>query len=440
MKERFQQVNDFLKHEIWRIRLAALPPKKSFLIKHMRILILSVREFGRDKCQLRASALTFYSLTSVVPVIAMIFGIAKGFGFDKVLEVQLRNKFTGQEEIVDKIVGFSHAMLANTKGGLIAGVGLIVLFWAVIKMLGQIEDSMSDIWKLKEQRSLGRKFSDYLSFMLICPVLIILSGSATVFITTQVTLILDKIDFLGVLSPVVLFVLRLLPLALVWTVFTFIYIFMPNTKVRFSAGLLAGVVAGTIFQIVEWIYITFQIGVANYNAIYGSFAALPLFLVWLQTSWLIVLYGVELSYACQKVDDFEFEPDASQTSHYFRMLLSLRIMQYLVSSFVKKETPPTADGISQDLEIPKCLVNAITSDLLESRLLSSTESGGASGFQPAQDINILTVQYVIDALERKGINKLPFAETPDFDAIVEPVQSFRNTIEKLPANKLLKDL
>ena len=440
MKERFQQAKDFLQHEIWRIRLAALPPKKSFLIKYLRILIVSVREFGRDKCQLRASALTFYSLTSVVPVIAMIFGIAKGFGFEKVLETQLRTKFAGQDEVVDKIVGFSHAMLANTKGGLIAGVGLIVLFWAVIKMLGQIEDSMSDIWKIKEQRSLGRKFSDYLSFMLICPVMIILSGSATVFITTQVTLILHKIDFLGILSPVVLLVLRLIPLMLVWSVFTFIYLFMPNTKVRFSAGLLAGIVAGTVFQIVEWIYITFQVGVASYNAIYGSFAALPLFLVWLQTSWLVVLYGVELSYACQKVDEFELEPDASQASHYLRRMLALRIMQYLVGSFVKKEAPPTTDRMVQDLEIPKCLVNEITSNLLESRLISSTDSGGAPGFQPGLDVNILTVQYVIDALEHRGISKMPFTESADYRAITAAVESFRGTIEKLPANKLLRDL
>ncbi len=440
MNERFQRLSDFLKVGIWRIRLAKLPPGKSLFMKYLRIVLLSIREFRADKCQLRASALTFYSLTSVVPVLAMIFGIAKGFGFETVIEAQLREKLAGQEQLVEKIIEFSHSMLANTKGGLIAGVGLIVLFWAVINVLGQIEDSMNDIWKIKKQRSFGRKFSDYLSVMLICPVLVILSSSVTVFVTTQVTLILEKIDFLGALSPVVLFTFRLIPLVLIWTVFTFIYLFMPNTRVRFSSGLLGGVVAGSVFQIVQWIYITLQVGTASYNAIYGSFAALPLFLVWLQASWIVVLFGAELSWASQNVDAYEFEPDCSQASHYLRTLLSLRVVQYLVRTLVKKEAPPTADRISQELEIPKCMVDQIIGDLLQTHLIAATDSDTEPGYQPARDINILTVRYVTDALERKGINEVPFAGTPEYEGVTKSLESFRDTIEKLPSNRLLKDL
>jgi len=438
----FPKVLNYIKQDIWRIRRAHLSPEKSLLITFLRILILSIRGFDEDKCKLRASALTFYSLISIVPVVAMAFGIAKGFGFEKILEVQLRQKLAGQEEILNNVLTFSHSLLETTKGGLIAGIGLIVLFWAVIKVLGQIEDSLNDIWGIKERRSLGRKFSDYLSLMLVCPVLILLSSSVTVFITTQVTLIMEKIDLLGVFSPIIISLLKLLPYGLLWSLFTFLYIFMPNTRVKFTSGLLAGIMAGTIFQVVQWGYITFQIVAAQYNAIYGSFAAFPLFLLWLQLSWLIVLYGAELSFAYQNVDTYEFEPDALQASHRLKTLLSLQVAHHLIKGFVRGETPLTACQISSQLEIPIRLVNEMLFNLSESNIISRVESGKGEerGYQPARDINILTIQYITEAMELKGINSMPFAPTPEYAALSNAMETFRETIDKLPANRLLKEL
>jgi len=432
----------FIKRDVWRIRRTDLPPGKSFFLTLLRVLILSIRGFDEDKCQLRASALTFYSLISIVPVAAMAFGIAKGFGFEKMLESQLRSKLAGHEEIVDNVVQFSHSLLESTKGGLLAGIGVIVLFWAVIKVLGQIEESLNDIWGIKEQRPLGRKFGDYLSLMLICPVLIILSSSVTVFVTTQVTLILEKITVLGVFSPIVFFLMKLLPYSILWGLFTFLYIFMPNTKVRFTSALLAGIITGTIFEVVQWAYITFQVGTAKYNAIYGSFAAFPLFLVWLQLSWLIVLYGAELSFAHQNVDTYEFEPDALQASRRLKTLLSLQIAQRVIRNFARGEAALTAGQVSRELEIPIRLVNEILFELTQSNILSGTDTGkdGERGFQPARDIHALTISHVVDAMELRGSNTMPFSHTPEFAALSEAVEIFRRTIEKMPANKLLKDL
>lgn len=438
----FPKAVGFIKDDIWRIRRTKLPPGKSFFITLIRVVILSIRGFDEDKCQLRASALTFYSLISIVPVAAMAFGIAKGFGFEKILESQLRNKLAGHEEILDNVIQFSHSLLESTKGGLLAGVGLIVLFWAVIKVLGQIEDSLNDIWGIKERRALGRKFSDYLSLMLICPVLIILSSSVTVFITTQVTLIMEQIKLLGAFSPIVLTFLKLLPYGLLWGLFTFLYIFMPNTKVRFSSALLAGIIAGTIFQVVQWAYITFQIGAANYNAIYGSFAAFPLFLVWLQLSWLIVLYGAEVSFAHQNVDTYEFEPDALRASRRLKTLLALQMTHFLVKTFAAGEPPPTARQISHELEIPIRLVNEILFELVKSNILSGTESDGDGerGFQPARDIHVLTIQHIIEAMELRGLNAMPFAHPPAFTALSDALETFGHTLEKLPANRPLIEL
>ena len=439
---KIRRLVNFIANDIWRIRRSQLSSGKSFLIKQMRVLILSVKGFHEDKCQLRASALTFYTLISIVPVAAMAFGIAKGFGLEKVLETQLRSKLTGQEEIVASIIKFSHSLLEKTQGGLVAGVGLIILVWAVFKLLGQIESSLNDVWKIKEKRSISRMFGDYLALMIICPVLLILSSSTTVFITTQVNVILEKFTILGSFSAFIFFLLKLLPYMLMWLLFTFLYIFMPNTKVRFASGLIAGTIAGTIFQIVQWAYITFQIGVVHYNTIYGSFAALPLFLVWLQLSWTIVLYGAEISVAYQNADIYEFEPDFLQASHRLRKTLSLLVTSRLIKNFVRGEKPLTALEISDQLEIPIRFVNEILFDLVKSQILSvaEIEGKGRRGYQPAIDVGSLTIQYVIDALETKGLNSLSVADHDGLQSLAESMDAFCRKIETLPENKFLKDI
>ena len=188
---------DFIKTDIWRLSLRKLSRRKSFIIKQLRIVLLAFRGFDEDKCQLRASALTFYSLLSIVPVVAMAFGIAKGFGFEKVLEQQLLTKLPGQEEVLQQVIAFANSFLETVRGGVIAGIGVLLLFWTVVKVLGNIEKSFNDIWGIKEARSFGRKLSDYLSIMVVCPIFVILSSSITVFIATQLTLIIDKISLLG---------------------------------------------------------------------------------------------------------------------------------------------------------------------------------------------------------------------------------------------------
>lgn len=227
------QIIQFVTTDIWRIRSRKLSKTRSFWLEQFRVILLAFRGFNEDQCQLRASALTFYSLLSIVPVVAMAFGIAKGFGLETLLEKQLYARLPGQEEIIGQIVAFAHSFLENTRGGVIAGIGIVVLFWTVIKVLGNIEKSFNGIWGIKKQRSISRKFSDYLSIMLICPVLLIVSSSATVLIASQVTLIMEKISLLGFLSPAIMFLLNFLPYLVLWALFTFIYIFMPNVKVKF---------------------------------------------------------------------------------------------------------------------------------------------------------------------------------------------------------------
>jgi len=424
------------------MRLKDYSPRKSFLIRLLRIIILAVRGFDEDKCKFRASALTFFSLLSVVPVIAVMFGIAKGFGLQDRVETQIVAKMHGQEEIAGKIIAFAKSLLEQTSGGLIAGIGVAFLFWTIIKLLGNIESSFNEIWGVKKPRSFGRKFSDYLSTMLICPILLVMSGSTTVFVSSQVQLLMQKIAILGIFAPLVTLLLKLLPYCTLWIAFTFIFIFIPNTKVRFRSALIAGIVGGTIFQLVQWAYINFQIGAAKYGAIYGSFAALPLFLLWLQISWLVVLFGAEVSFAHQNVETYEFEPDCLSVSYSFKKLLALLIAQRLVGNFSKATEPSTAAQISHELEIPIRLVREILYELTEATVISEvkTAQDRETAYQPAVDTNLLTVKYVVDALEKRGSADIPVAKSEQLKKLEHSLDQFARALENSDANLLLKDL
>jgi len=436
------KIRKFIREDIWRIRAKGLPPLKAFGIRSLRILLAAASAFQEHRCQLRASALTFFSLLSIVPVVAMAFGIAKGFAFEKVLQEKILERFPGQEEVFLEVFGFANSMLANTQGGLIAGIGVILLFWTIIKVLGNIESSFNDIWSVRKERSLARKITDYLSVMLVAPVLLVLSGSVTVFVTTQLAEITKRFDVLGILGPVVLLFLEITPFVIMWVLFAFLYIFMPNRQVNRKSGFVAGIIAGSVYVIVQLIYVKFQVGVAGYNAIYGSFAALPLFLTWLQLSWLIVLAGAEISCIHQNADALEYGPDARQASHFFRRLVALRIVNFMSRNFATGEVPLTAIKISESLEIPRGLTEEILENLTASGVLIEAANHGRdeAAYVPARDTDLLTVKFVVDALDRRGVDQIPVARTEELEKISQSLQAFGEANEKSPQNLRLKDI
>jgi membrane protein len=436
------KVAQFTRTGVWRIRSSDLTRSRSFLIRLLRILILSVRGVVKDKCHLRASALTFYTSLSVVPIFAMFFGIAKGFGFEKILEKQILEKLNSQGEVVVKIIDYARTLLENTKGGMIAGIGMAILFWAIIKVLGNIEKAFNDIWGVKKGRPFRRKITDYLSIMLIGPVLFVTSSGITVLMASQVEIFIQKIDLLGPISPIIFALLKLLPYITIWVLFTFTYIFMPTAKVTFKSGALAGIIAGSMCQIFQWGYVSFQVGVAKYNAIYGSFAALPLFMIWLQLSWLIVLFGAEVSFAHQNVDTFEFEPDALAVSHSFKRLLALRTVNLLVKHFSVGDTSWDEAKIARTLEIPIRLVRQILYELVACGVISQIKVNDDEtvAFQPARNPDTMTIKYVVDAIEQCGSDHIPVAESQELKNLGESMKRLNDLVDASPDNVLLKDI
>jgi membrane protein len=436
------KLSRFFSTDIWRLQFDNPKSARAVTIRYLRVLTCAVRGFHQDRCHLRASALTFYSLLSFVPVVAMVFAVAKGFGFRKLMEKSLMEKFSGHEAVMQQVINSADLFLESAKGGLIAGVGVALLFWTVIKVLGHVENAFNDIWHIRKARPVGRKFSDYLSMMMICPLLFIMSSSFAIFLTTQIHIITDKIHLLGMVAPSIYFAIDCFPYLIIWILFIFSYVFLPNTRVRFDSALIAGVIAGTTFQLVQYGYLHFQVGVARYNAIYGSFAALPLFLIWMQISWVVVLFGAELSFAHQQMASGGLEAPDTHISDSQKRMIALRIAHLIIKRFERGEAPPQLKEIAIHLKIFPALAEKITRQLCETRLISAVEINGVGsvGYQPGQDIHRLTIYRIIDALDNEGSATMEFSAAPEYAKLAQALATLNEIIKSAPANHCLKDL
>ncbi|MBM4309227.1 MAG: YihY family inner membrane protein, partial [Deltaproteobacteria bacterium] len=323
-----------------------------------------------------------------------------------------------------------------------AGVGVVLLFWTVISILGKIEGSLNEIWEVKKSRTLVRKFSDYIAIMVFAPVLLVIASSATVLVASQLKVILQKIAFLGVFSSVIFFLLNLLPYVSIWALLTMVYLVMPNTRIPLKAAIVGGISAGTILQIVQWIYIKFQIGAASYGAIYGSFAALPLFLAMLQMSWMIVLFGAEVSHASEYYETFGFQPDYSRVSISAKKRFALKIFHLLTQKFSKGEKALSASQIAEQLEIPVPLVRQLLQELMEVGLVVETVGTAKHEvtFQPGRTIEHLRVKEVLDAYEHRGLTYDAVFQSDPAEKLSESMKNLSEAGEKAPGNVVIKGI
>ena len=435
----FSSIHRFFSDTLWILQDQQLKPLHAVLIKSLRIILLSAQGFVKDLCSLRASALTLYSLLSIVPVIALLFGIAKGFGFEQMLRKRLLDQSPEQGEMMQQIIGFAEKMLANTQGGVVAGVGVIILFWSVIKVIGNIEESFNQIWKIPKNRTLARKLSDYLSMMMLAPVLLIASSSLTVFIKTQVTWLIGWIHLPDFGTRIVLYLLSFLPWLIMMMLFSFILIFMPNRKIDFKAGLIAGIITGVLYQWMQWAYLSLQFALSSYNAIYGSFAALPLFLIWLQLGWFIVLYGCEIAFYIQNYDSYCHNQRFSGLSSFLHKTVALKIIHSIVLDFVQGGKALGVSELSKMLELPLPVVQKTVFSLEACELIVALagEDESEPVYHPGFDVHQMTVAQVITRLEYAGINQLPSED--QLSVFADLLKKWYSLLETSEHNRLLKD-
>ncbi len=441
-KTKTQKLINFFQEDIWQLKWNHLPVWKRILLRQLRMLVTVVHEFRRDDVYLRASALTFYSLLSIVPVFALAFGIAKGFGLEATLKKQVIETATGQEVVLNQILKFASLMVENTQGGLVAGVGLVFLFWTVMKLLSNIELAFNSIWGIKKSRTLTRKLSDYLSIMLITPILFIISGSLSIFISKYLATLVDQDTSLSMIGPTLLSLMKISPYVLIWLAFTLIYIVMPNQNVKFKSSFVAGVIAGSGYIFLQFIFIKFQVGVASANAVYGSFAALPLFLIWLNISWLVILIGAEISYAHQNVDKYYLQNNVAKISAQMQRKVSLLITHYFVQQFINEGKPQSVIQVSDALHIPIPITELSMKRLQEAHILSEIQSDedDENYYQPAQDPDRLTVSYIIQQLDKLGEHKLHLIDTDATKKVDDILSTFDIAVETNDENQSLKGI
>ena len=399
-------------------------PVVRWLVQQYRLLFYTARGLLEHGTIVRSAALTFYTLMSLVPIVAVVFAIVKGFGLAEGLTENLYALFPQNPEIIDYLVGFAENALARTQGGVVAAVALVTLFWAVIRVFGSIESAFN----------ITRQWTDYIAVVMIVPILWIVANAVGKYAQDLVGF--DDNWYFELLS-------RLASMIVIWVMFTFLYIIIPNAKVRFGSALMAGIVAGTIFLLFQWGYVYVQRWMTSYNAIYGSFAALPLFLIWMQTSWEILLFGGELSFAYQNIARFGEERESLLISYDQRRKVLLAVMLTVVRNFRDKGGAMPADEIRARLGLPTRIVNDVLFQLVQAGQLIAVRSGDGereTAFTPAHDIASMTVYGVLEAVERSGQTTFDLGQTPELARVDRELEMLKDSARQSQENVRLTEL
>lgn len=425
----------FLSYDIWRINKKDRSSRKIGFYNIIKTFILAIRNIDGQQLFTRASALTYSTLLSIVPLLAVLFAIARGFGFQNIVKSQLFSYFAGQEEMLDKATAFIDKSIEYAQGGIFLGIGVILLLYTVINLLSNIEDNFNRIWQIKKGRTYFRMFTDYLALIIIAPIFLICNAGVTILLNTTA----EEQYILGlVLGPF----MKVVPFLITILLFTILYIYIPNTKVRFTSALLGGVFTGICFQVFQMLYISGQVWISKYNAIYGSFAALPLLLLWLQLTWFLILFGVQLSFAYQNVNKFSFEHETSSISRRYKDFITLLIMTLIVKRFEKGHMPYTADELSEHYKIPTKLTGDTIFYLQEVGLIveTPTENDLVAAYIPAIDINHITVSYLFEKIEKHGSEDFMIDTDIQFRKEWETILEIKDLSDSQNGNELLKNL
>ena len=406
----------------------------NWLVRQYKLFFYTARGLQEHRTLVRCAALTFYTLISIVPILAVVFAIVKGFGIIEDLIANLYSIFPKNPEIIDYVVEFANKALDNTKSGVVAAVGIITLFWAVIRVFGSIEDAFNNIWEVTSTRSIARKYSDYIAVVVAAPILWAAANGINTYAQSL---------FGGIEAAWVVWVSKLMSIVVMWVMFAFLYYVIPNTKVRIGSAIMAGVVAGTAFILFQWGYIYLQVVMTSYNAIYGSFAALPLFLMWVQYSWMILLFGGELAFAYQNIDKFDEERESLHVNYDSRRKVLLATMLVVIRHFVKGKGAISLSEIKQALNLPTRIVNSVLRSLVEAGLLIELPSEGKEfeeEFVPAKEVSTFTIYNILEAVEQSGSVDLDLNSSAELQEVSVELERIKSEARASEQNLKLVDI
>jgi len=495
LRIKVKEVIKFLSYDIWRSNPETLSNKKNILYNAIKIVMLTVRNVQELNIAASSRSLTYRTLLSIVPLLAVIFAIARGFGIENIMESSIFNLMTGEEvdttrvvteavvppdtalvsidvwsaensgriapatagergaqfqeeataegrtrEFLDMLFQLIDNSLEEAKGGgVFAGVGILLFLYTILLLFNDIENNLNKIWQVSKGRSIGRKVTDYTAMVLFIPIFFILVNALNILSYPQN----NTLKIIYILYPFIPRLLNIIPFVVMILIFTSVYKFLPNVKVKFQHALLAGVLAGVAFQFFQMLYLSGQLWITRYNAIYGTFAAIPLMLLWIQLSWFITLIGAEVSYAAQNVRKFSFEKETRNISRRYRDFFTLMIASVIIRRFADELPPYTADQLSEKCKVPSRLTHDILDVLMEVNIISTTpipEDELVMAFQPAVDINLISVNYLMAKLDEKGSEDFMIDMEGEFHEHWKVLVNTRLCMYENNSDLLLKDL
>lgn len=406
MKQRFQNYREFIQYDLWRQpHIRTTNRKKRMGYRILQTIILVARGFKDKALNVQANSLSFSLLFAFVPMIAGVFAIARGFGFEELLEDWLSTSFLAEANIVPVLIEWVDRYLETAREGLFLGIGLLVLIWAVYAFFNMLELSFNNIWNVKQSRSLGRRLTNYLVVLLLVPIMIVLTSGISIFLNSTVIDSMETLfPVLQAIEPIRRVLLRLIPFLVSAGVFTWIFIAIPNTKVRFVPAAISGVIMGVLFQLVQMFSVYLVMMFTRMSVVYGAFSAIPLILIWLHITCWLLLVGAELAFAIQNNEMFAYEKDLEAMSRRYKDYVMLYLLSVIVRRFENAELPQTTQQMAEENQLPIRLVQQLLSRLEETNIVRRVyiEQAEYETFIPAMDTRIITVEMVIGRISAQG--------------------------------------
>ena len=399
----------FITLDMWLLSRDQLSVPRRWFVATCRVIYMTISTYVREGVGGLASSLCYSTVLSIVPMLAVIVGIAKGFGLQNDVRIALNNALPGHQVEFDKTFAYVENYLQQVQGGLFIGVGLALLFYTVLMLISTIEDAFNRLWQAPHARPWTRRIINYLGAFILFPLLLTISSGTTLFLSTLNHTYLSQLKIISTLTSEIL---GLVPYVLIIFTFTVIYLLIPNVRVRFVPALIAGVMAGLSFQAFQALYINGVLWISRYNAIYGSFAAVPLALLWIQLSWIIVLLGAQISYSIQHVWHLTSPPTSVPLSRRYLDVILVTITARIVQQFVSDSGEPyRAETLAKDCDLPLRQTQEALAHLLAMGIVVEVNYGKeeveGGYYHPNVSPERLTLSYLLNAIDRSGSEAIP---------------------------------
>lgn len=422
--KKISDIQHFIRYDMWRhttTEFNGLSQRLGYLL--LRTIVLVVRGFASKNLNDTAKSLTFSLTFAIVPIMAMVVAIAKGFGMADAIEQYLNSTFLGEAGMVPTVMEMVDRYLATAQGGLFIGIGILILLWAVYSFFESVETAFNTIWNVAKSRSIIRKFTTYITIVILIPIVMVCNTGLNVFIHTNLNN-----------SLFVQFVIC-------WVVFTWMYMAIPYTRVRFFSALIPGILMGTLFKLLQMLSVYLLAMLSRTSIVYGAFATLPILMTFLQYASLLILIGAQMSFAIQNNAEFEYEQDLNSMSRRYKDFVMLYLLSIVIKRFEADEEPLTAHELAVRDHLPIRLVNQLLSRMTETGILREVYVEGKEDrtFQPALDTHKISVGMVLDRIDAQGTEQFLQSPTPEMQAFWEhyvQAKKAHTSLDKIYVNEL----